>query len=368
MHYLYLVLYLCIAILFSNVGAAEAKKFEKGKILAGYDDGFFLASSDGNFRLEPSFALQLQHKVEIKERDNDTNGFFIRRGRVKFEGNALTKDLTYEIEFDMGTPDEGDPQFDLKDLYFDYLLNSRLHIKAGQFKTPFGFQELTSSKKLQFVDRSLASEEFVQGSDIGVMFWGPDEGAPVEYYLGAFNGDGDNNFNGNTDLIYVGNISYMPLGKYKKGESDLKGEKIPRLVFGLGGIYGPNAADGDYIYALAGNAGLKYSGLSIRGEYFYRDNLDDTSIDASSGDAHGFYTQAGYFFVPKKLEFALRASQFYREGDFDDEEEYSVGMNYFFFGNKLKIQMDYTLNIDENKSEGNALKNHIVRTQFQMAF
>ena len=55
---------------------------------------------------------------------------------------------------------------------------------------PFGRQELTSSGSQQFVDRSLVSNEFAKGRDMGVQVWGLALATELDWRLGVFNGNG----------------------------------------------------------------------------------------------------------------------------------------------------------------------------------
>lgn len=379
-----LVFILSLALAAISVPGGAAEEPQEKKILAGYlDDGFVLESPDGNWRLMPGLRLQFRHQYEAIEDDSDTNSFFLRRGRIKFEGNLITKDLEYEAEFDFGTPDPGDPQFDLKDAYLDYRVADWFHTKAGQFKTPFGLQENTSSGKLQFVERSLASEEFTHGRDLGMMFWGENAGGRFLYKAGLFNGDKDNNLNANKDLLYGAQFLWAPLGKYKTDEPDLKGKDASRLALGLNAFLnkvqfefdhdGNPATDdivGDDNIAVVGAfAGYKVKGFSLRGEYFNRLNLDDLTTETDQTDAQGFYAQAGYFLIPKKFEGALRASQVFRRGADNNEQEYAVVLNWYFHKHHAKLQLEYSLLMDEDAIVGaDDEARHVVRTQAQVSF
>lgn len=367
----------------SPYGAAAEEPQEK-KTLAGYlDDGFVVQSPDGNWRLIPGFRLQLRHQYDAIEDDSDTNGFFLRRGRIKFEGNLITKDLEYEAEFDFGTPDPGDPQFDLKDAYLDYRVTDWFHTKAGQFKTPFGLQENTSSGKLQFVERSLASEEFTHGRDLGFMIWGEEAGEHLVYKVGVFNGDSDNNLNANKDVLLGTQLFLTPLGKYKTDEPDLEGKNSSCLALGVNAFFnkvrfefdhdGDPATDDimadDNIAVLGAFAGYKFKGFSLRGEYFNRLNLDDLTTEADQTDAQGFYAQAGYFLIPKKFEGALRSSQVFRQGADNNEQEYAAVLNWYFHKHHAKLQLEYSLLMDEDAIVGaDDETRHIVRTQAQVSF
>ncbi|OGQ05677.1 MAG: hypothetical protein A3F82_04905 [Deltaproteobacteria bacterium RIFCSPLOWO2_12_FULL_44_12] len=353
-----------------RVEALEKEKKEEKGFLAGHDeDGFFIKSADGNYKLTPSFTLQVQHRFQEIENAQDTNDIFLRRGRVKFEGNAITKDLEYEVDMDFGTPDAGGEEFDLKDFYLDYHALEPLHIRAGQYKVPFGIQELTSSKKLQFVERSLASEEFVPGRDIGLEFWGTPWEGRFEYYAGLFNGDGRNRLNQNQEFLYTARFAINPLGEYKLEESDLNGSEDPNLTFGGEFFYNRDRTARDNFFVFGGFGGLKYKGFSLRGEYFRRFNRNDRSTAANDQDAQGYYAQAGYMLIPKHLEWALRGSQVFRRGVDNDEQEYASAFTYFFKGHHAKLQLDYTFKLDQDAIAGaNDERRHIVRTQAQVYF
>ena len=90
------------------------------------------------------------------------------------------------------------------------MLKSRLHdyfnITVGQFKIPFSLENLTSTNKLELIDRSQAVEALAargkdvignqNGRDIGIQVGGSlikkRNGSLLEYRLGVFNGSGIN--------------------------------------------------------------------------------------------------------------------------------------------------------------------------------
>jgi hypothetical protein len=114
---------------------------------------------------------------------------------------------------------------------------------------------------------------------------------------------------------------------------------------------------------------FKYAGLSLRAEYFNRVNFDDQSPKSGDVDAQGYYAQAGYMLIPKRLEAAFRGSQVMRNGSDDDELEYVAALSYFFKGHKAKLQMDYTYGVDEGEIMGPVDETrHLVRTMFQLYF
>ena len=65
-----------------------------------YQDGFVVASSNGDYRLKTNFFVQLQHQYLSIDNQGKTNSLQIRRGRFIFSGNAFVKELTYRAEFE----------------------------------------------------------------------------------------------------------------------------------------------------------------------------------------------------------------------------------------------------------------------------
>ena len=86
--------------------------------------------------------------------------------------------------------------------------------RVGQYKVPFGRQELNSSSALQFVDRAITNNEFGNGRDRGASLNGV-LGNYIAYGAGAFNGAGRNGRQENSNLLYAGRVQFMYGGKLK---------------------------------------------------------------------------------------------------------------------------------------------------------
>jgi len=52
----------------------------------------------------------------------------------------------------------------------------------------------------------------------------------------------------------------------------------------------------------------------------------------------GYFLQSGYFLIPKKFEVAGRFGQLYTNGLPHEMDEYTLGLNYYFFGENMKLQ------------------------------
>ena len=104
-------------------------------------------------------------------------------------------------------------------------------MRVGQWKAPFGLENLTPDTLIYTIERSLPTGAIVPERQIGAMVWGkplataaPDYKDFVTYYAGAFNGNGRNfNNNDNNEFMYVGRLELQPWkGQLMGMESSLK--------------------------------------------------------------------------------------------------------------------------------------------------
>ena len=173
--------------------------------------------------------------MDIAGPRNDRGSFRIRRFRSKWDGWIYTPNLTYELQVDWvgaGVTDVtvGTQSTNLQDanLQYDFTDGKKFFLlKAGQFKAPFGRQELTSSGNQQFVDRSIASVLFAPARQIGLQIHGQLGNAQVPDMItwagGIFNGNGINRSLGENDKYeYTGRVMFSPFGNVGYSESNLE--------------------------------------------------------------------------------------------------------------------------------------------------
>lgn len=81
---------------------------------------------------------------------------------------------------------------------------------------------------------------------------------------------------------------------------------------------------------LSVDAGMKYKGLFIQTEYYFRKISKltaDSTLPLGSMFDHGFYVQAGYTIIPRKVELYAASSHVF--GEFRHSYEYLGGVNYY---------------------------------------
>ncbi len=345
----------------SVVSVAEtAPKVEappsKKKVEAGYDKGFFIQSPDGNYKLKVTGYFQFQFNLENEGGETDY-GFQIRRARIAFSGNLVNPKLTYKLQLNL-------VQFStdlLLDLYVNYaLLAKDLNVQVGQFTIPYIRQQIISSSNQVFVERSLASIEFTDaddqdsdgdgiadklvknGRDIGIMVHGTPIKNKVEYQVGIFNGNGTNHLNFNNHFLYAGRAVVNILGEAGYSyEGDYANLDDPAVFLGAAANYNQRNISHDKVLSMGAETGIKYKGFAASGEFMLR-NTKPGDVLLTSGNDYGYYAQASYFVLPKKMEVAARLSQVFFHGVQNDEGEVQFGLNGFLYKENLKLQTDYS--------------------------
>ena len=104
---------------------------------------------------------------------------------------------------------------------------------------------------------------------------------------------------------------------------------------------------------LAVDAGMKYKGFFVQAEYYLR-RLDGFEADGvlpmTEIEDHGFYVQAAFYPIPRKLEVYAATSQIYGDDSagFGDSSEYILGANYYPFDTRNhRLNVQY-LNVDKS--------------------
>lgn len=253
----------------------------------------------------------------------------------------------------------------LEDAEIQYAKNPLATVWLGQGKAFFGRQELTSSGRQQFVDRSIASDRFAAGRQIGLGLIGVNTTKTFEYNVGIYNGNGINTTtNDNDEYLTVGRLVWTPFGEVKLEESAFDRPTSPRLAVGasiLDNTTGTGATETD-IQRLGGEVVFKLQGFNLVGEYY-----TETSERVSTGvesDTDGFYFQAGYLF-PQNFEIAGRYATIQPDTTTpQDTIESGLAFSYYWDKHTHKLQADFR----EIENERTNVKDREYRLQFQLIF
>ncbi|WP_033957377.1 porin [Psychroserpens jangbogonensis] len=384
------ILALIAIITFNSAQAQEISdtSFGKGMI------NFVAKDSSFSVKFAPRFQVR---SVSFWKHDGNQYGspehnFILRRARLKFSGFAYSPKLKYKIELGLSSRDisgandynRNTPRYILDAvIMWDFAENWELW--AGQTKLPGNVERVVSSANLQLIDRSQLNSRFNIDRDLGIQIrhkTNLGDNFLMREKVSISQGEGRNVSEGNEGgLQYTARLEFLPLGTFKsKGDysqSDLKREEKPKLMLGFTYNYNEDAVrergvSGDYMIRTDGSlyetdqttifadAMFKYNGFSFMGEYAQRTANDEiaTEIDGTTptGDVvltgNAINLQAGYLFK-SNYEIAARFTTVEYENVTGElpTEQYTLGVNKFIVGHKLKVQSDIsytTLDGNEN--------------------
>lgn len=374
-----------LELFFFKHGIAETvERPKKPKMEVSWKDGKTTIATD-KAELKLSNRIQTRWTQELPDdtvqlagtpKAGDARGSFrIRRAKTKFEGWFYNKNLTYELQ--LNWPDlSGSPASRaLEDAWigWDPSKTKAFQIKFGQFKVPFGRQELTSSGSQQFVDRTDVSNRYARGRETGVQLWGEVAKGKLEWRVGAFNGNGrSQSANDNGKYQYNARVQFAPNGDPKLSEGDFESKDTPLWAVAVAFESNDRTSATSNVDVkdtiLAGDLSFKYKGFAVAGEYFNRRGTPETG---SKFKDKGWYAQAGYLFSPKRQwEIAFRYGQIdptdLKSGD--DRTEIGGALSYYYNKHNLKVQADWRQLKDDAGNGGKGTTNNELRVQTQFIF
>ncbi|MDP2600637.1 MAG: hypothetical protein Q8P84_07915 [Deltaproteobacteria bacterium] len=388
----------------------EATPPPQSEKMSGWDEGFWVRSADDKFKIKLGAIVQLEEKVEKKSglqklatgsglnqqftaADSFNDSFLIRRGNLLVSGTVYEKvDFSAVLNTRTGPPG-GTQRFNF---FADFTVNilPQFRVVGGVINLPLDFLGEDSSRWFLTIEPPLVAtqEDGLKGFTIARQSFGapPDLGLKLEADLGKYvtvaagaaNGPGFQGENTNNELSYGGRVQINAMGDPFLGqETDFGWSEDPRLMFNIGTMMEDNDAQDEFVpsvllrWAWTSSAGsrFRYRGFQLNAEGYVRYTrglnipfTQDTSRDGKLRDV-GYYINAGYFVIPKKLELALTASQVMREGPDNDANEFGGGINWYIFKNHVKWQLDYTNVLDYDDVEGlNNATYHRIRTMFSV--
>jgi phosphate-selective porin OprO/OprP len=153
-------------------------------------DGNFTAKVGGRvyfvaahrFELDDQYGTASETSGDLR-RDN----FVVDTARIQLDGSFF-KDFVYRLEYAA----EKNAAASNNDVFIGWVgMQDYFSLMAGQFKVPFSQEETTSSRFIDFAERSLVNR-LAPGRDQGMMLHGAFADKIFEWAAGVFNGSGKN--------------------------------------------------------------------------------------------------------------------------------------------------------------------------------
>ena len=298
--------------------------------------------------------------------------FRLRRARVNLTGD-FAEQFDFKMEGDFGQNDgtnNNRTAFSGTDIWVNWHQFPWAQIKVGQWKAPFGLDQLTPDTALYTIERTLPTGAITPDRQIGAQLWGkpftniwPEQKDLLTYYAGIFNGNGRNTtVNDNNNFMYVGRLestlfkdvfgkgSFLKLGADVLNSRDDKGTTITstaNLLVNDDGSLSPFVLPGaDERTAWSVDAWLKLGPFDLIGE-FLQEHVNGRTVNGvppgfDDFTTDGFYVTGGYFLIPKKFQ-AVVQWQALNPGQRGNDGIHSIlgGLNYYIHGDDLKLMVNY---------------------------
>src|SRR5260221_1899604 len=143
-------------------------------------------------------------------RFTDSNArFYLRRARVNLSGR-FAEEFNFRAEMELAGSLANTSGFraQLTDAFINWNRFDSANVRVGQFKTPFGFEQLYADPRLYMIERSFVNDRLTPGRQIGVQLGGAAYYERFNYAIGLFNGSSTNqNFNDNDKFMSAARLS-----------------------------------------------------------------------------------------------------------------------------------------------------------------
>ena len=368
-----------------SAAGSEAKLMLGGFVQGQYEVGD-VSAYDGRF---PGVATaKTKDRFRLRRARINVTGDFAEQFDFKLEGDFESADTGLNVRDANGqtlASNTNRVAFGATDLFVNWHGLPEANIKFGQFKVPFGLEQLTPDTKLPFTERTQVTEALTPERQIGVQVWGkpfanlwPDQEELLTYSAGIFNGSGRNTTtNDNNEYMYVARLESQFFGGKLAGQDanlkvggdyfssrDDKGLNISQtgnLLVGSDGslssfvLPSPDDREG---YGV--DASAHVGPFDLVAEYLnerVRPRTVAGALPAFTGfRADGYYVAGSYYVVPKKLQLAVKWESFDPgQVDNDDLRSITAGVNYYIHGDDLKLLADYIHTWSDFREHNSAL-------------
>lgn len=332
---------------------------------------------------EGDFSLRIRGRIQLLEQIDSSGGEVeteasVRSARLVLGGFLFDEDVRYGLELAFAGRELDDRGSPVLEATLEYTRLRDLSLRVGLDKVPFDRQRLASAGSLQLVDRSPVVGQFVVDYDLGLILFSEDLFGLDErfaYWIGLFNGEGRGRLSAPAGALAAARFEVRPFGGFDAYvEGDLERSARPRLALAGSVAWNENAVrtlgnrgdpveapegiafEGfDYLH-LEADAVFKWNGLSLLGEFAWRDSRGDVSRYVSGPGAAvlprngwGWFVQAGQM-LGARWEVAFRYGEQHALDGSDPEfvaaiaesgRELGGGVNWYVRGHTLKLQGDW---------------------------
>ena len=339
-----------------TLGGLLQVQYEGGNVFA-FEGRFGSAAVDDRFRLR-------------RARINVT-GEFAEQFDFKLEGEFAQSDVALTVRDATGRTlgsNSTRTAFGGLDLFVNWHQFPEFQVKAGQYKAPFGLEQISPDPKLLMAERSQVTSALTPERQVGIQVWGkpfanvlPEQKDLLTYWVGMFNGNGRNiTVNDNDQYMYAARIELQPWkGKLadqdawiRLGGNALTSQDSSGTVLSPTGTLRVNSDGSLSTFTAPSRAernGYGFDGafhwgrFDLIGEYLSEEYESRSTVPGFKDfRADGYYVLGGYYLVPKKLQVIAKYETF-NPGQVanDDIKSLTGGLTYYIHGDDVKLLANY---------------------------
>lgn len=312
--------------------ADTRSSLQGGGMVAGYNGGAFIQSSDGNWKLKINVQLQARWLYNDAENKDSQHGFEQRRTKVKFSGHAVDSSWVYKIVPTWSRNGGSSTE----DAWVGKNFEDGSWFKFGQFRQRFLRESIVSSGKQLTVERSMLENAFTYGWSQGIEFgWKNDDTNFVVQYT-----DGPNEFN--TTALVAPTNAWVARAEFRFGEavwndfnyltSQSGGEQ--GWLIGVAyenydtdnGTLEYGNANANKSHGWTADVSYRADGWNVFG--YVVQTTGKNTVNGNEVESSGWLLQGGFLFNDNTELFAQ-----YQEGEVDgsnmDMDAIRIGLNYW---------------------------------------
>ncbi|MSQ91145.1 MAG: hypothetical protein EXS01_07120 [Phycisphaerales bacterium] len=292
---------------------------------SGYNNGFFISSADGNFKLQMNVLEQVRWTLNNQPGGNISStaeasnqwGFENRRTEMTFSGNVVDPSWTYMVRTNYGSsidPYTATPDvIVLQDAWAAKDFGNGFGLKVGQFKSPFMAESLRNDGAQLSAERSVVDYYFSGGYVQGLaLSYSSDQfRATGSYNNGPRGANGGWGATGTESISVAGRAEFKASGSWGQfdSESSAKSDESGLLIGAALQYYNNRNATNQFTSSPASavyadsrtgidwtvDATYKSGGMSLSAAFVGAQTT--TAQTSTKSDDYGMVVQGGYHFT-----------------------------------------------------------------------
>lgn len=264
-----------------------------------------------------------------------TDRFLIRRARLGVKG-SFAEGFDFVLQSDWGNNSLNSTsgyRAQCTDALVVWTKYPAANVTVGQFKVPYGYDQLLADTKTLTIERTLSNDQLTLPRQIGAMVAGTFFNKRLGYGVALGGGNGNN-------VSFNDNDQFTPIARLYGTAFDHNGVK---LNLGINGFTGYDTG------SFTGHrTGRGVDAQVYVGRAEFDAEMLETRFDRDSGvdyDARGWAFTGSYMFVPNQWQGVVRYETYdpNRSVGGDLTTLRTIGINYLLKGDDIKLQVNYLI-------------------------